>query len=357
MSSDTNNPNVTSHTALEDIRNQVRHALNSGTPENHERFFSRFSISNEQRRKFMENAQSDSSLGSACPTLPIPKLIHRIWLTDPLNPAVPPEGYLKRIASQCRRLGTAYSYVFWHNSEQTASLLGEYFRGTEMVFRNIVALGSEPQLLQRIDLAISHKKYVLAGDISKYLVLREIGGVYADLGVDFGNPLLDLLKITDAALFLDSGLFFQPAFMAAPPNLKPFRIWCSLLSRPEVVSAIGLSDSAGFTPGNEIWVHGGIGFTAALILFFDHQYRLLPVPPNRGLLHSESQGSWYRPGNKYGNASIASAPVTHLNWNQHLELVQLNRQRDDKSPHLSSSTLVRLNVAQHLSRLYWLEAN
>jgi hypothetical protein len=345
---------------LLELKCQIKQLFNDSTPENHERFFSKFSISNQQRLDFVgdtlssfQTSLSDDRIGQTSTSLS-QKLIHRLWLTNPKNPSSPPKSYLERIDKQRKRLSDEYQCVFWHNSEQAASMLSEHFPEVDITFRHIHSLSTEPRLLERIDSAISYQKYVLAGDISKYLILKEIGGIYADLGVDFGKPLLDLVLSGDVALFLDSGLFFQPAFMAAPPNSYPFRVWCSLLSQPEVMSSIGLQDSSGFTAGNEIWIHGGVGFTAALILFYDGSYRVLAVPPNRGLLHHESQGSWYKPGNRYGNVSLASAPITHLNWDKHLRQTELNQQTNARLSHLSDASKARLTVAQHLERLHWL---
>jgi hypothetical protein len=350
--------------ACSDIGSQLQQLLNESTPEGHEAFFSNFCISNEQRKRFVEDTFSSLKAAlspnltcteAAAKLAPLPKLIHRLWLTNPTNPSLPPESYLKRIEKQTQRLGKSHSFVFWHNSERAASELHRHFPEAEVDFRHISSLDGDARLLERISLAIQHQKYVLAGDISKYLILKEVGGIYADLGVDFGATLVELVCGSDVSLFLDRGLFFQPAFMAAPANAMPFRIWCSLLSQPEVVSSIGLQNASKLTPGNEIWVHGGVGFTAALILFYDQSYRILAIPPNRGSLHHESQGSWYKSGNKYGNITLDSAPTTHLSWELHTRYVRLNEETQLKLIDFPGPSKTRINIRRHLNCLNWLK--
>jgi hypothetical protein len=343
-----------------EIEAQLQQLLAEATPENHESFFSKFYISNEQRKQFVEDtfsllksAVAERTIHPNTTIKPIPKLIHRLWLTNPESPAFPPEDYLRRICRQSKRLSGSYSFIFWHNAPKMASALAAQFQEAAMEFREISSLRAAPRMLERINLAIRNQKYVLAGDISKYLILRDIGGIYADLGLDFGADLVDLVSASDVALLLDRNLFFQPAFMAAPPNFTPFRIWCALLSRPEAISAIGLRDHTKFTAGSEIWVHGGVGFTAALILFYDRSYTLLTIPPNRGSLHLESQGSWYKSGNKYGNATLATAPITHLNWELHSRYVRVNVGTNSTSE-ASGPSKARSDLTRHLDNLYWL---
>jgi hypothetical protein len=191
--------------------------------------------------------------------------------------------------------------------------------------------------------------------MSKFLVIKEFGGIYADLGIDFDETLLDLVKLCDVSLFLDQNIFFQPAFMAASANCELFRLYCRLLARPEILSSLGLADASSFEPGNEIWLHGGIGFTAALMLSYSDSYRILPIAPNRGLLHHESDGSWYRPGNKFGNVTLDDAMVTHLDFSLHEKLKSLNADLDRQFSDLSPVQRVRLKIFRHSQGHYWLK--
>jgi hypothetical protein len=345
------------------LEQQVDRLLSECTPQTHESIFTKFLISNEHRKTFIE--ENLSSVKNSCSTFQtngksahgtpaIPKLINRLWLTNSNEPSLPPEDYLKRISNQVERLQGEYSFIFWHNSELVIPALEQYFGKGDIEFRNIASLTCDPRISDRIQRAISAKKYVMGGDISKFAILKEIGGVYADLGVDFKKPLLDLVQCSDMSLFLDGNLFFQPAFMAAPPNFEPLQIWGHLLSRPEVLTSIALPNSPALNAGHEIWMHGGVGFTAILMLFYDSSYNILPVPPNRGSLHHESQGSWYRAGNKYGNATLETATVTHLDWEIHSQYVRLNQEIDAGLASHPALFRLRARIARHLQDCFWL---
>jgi hypothetical protein len=340
------------------LRVEVEDLLADATPQNHQRFFENFHISNEVRLNFIRHnllfaQQSMVKFADEQPR--VPAIIHRIWLNNSQNPSVPSKYYLDRILQQARLLGDSYQYVFWHNSQYIASQLGEHFSGVGMTFRDIRSASDDTEVIASIDRAISENKFVLAGDMSKFLILREFGGIYADLGIDFNESLLDLVKLCDVSLFLDQNVFFQPAFMAASANCEIFRLYCRLLARPEILSSIGLCDASAFEAGNEIWLHGGIGFTAALMLSYADSYSILPIAPNRGLLHHESDGSWYRPGNKFGNVILDDAAVTHLDFSLHEKYRDLNRDLDHTFADLSPVQLVRLKIFRHFQHQYWLE--
>jgi hypothetical protein len=340
------------------IKKQLNELLDIATPEAHTSFFEKFHISNDQRRAFIIHLMNSLGKNLSQPKLKsatTPKIIHRVWLTDAKEPSLPPEGYLKRIHAQARKLGDEYQYIFWNNSDLASSTFGSYFSDVNIDFRDINTLLSEPKILDGIQHAISVRKFVMAGDMTKFLVLREFGGVYADLGVDFERPLLELIAHSDISLFLDRNLFFQPAFMAAPVNSAPFQTWCRLLAQPEILSAIALNNQPKFSSGHEIWLHGGVGFTASLILFHDETVNILPIPANRGLLHHESQGSWYRPGNKFGNTSMNNAQITHLNWDLHLVFMELNKDLSKRLVGLTPTQIIRITIMRYFQSLYWLK--
>ena len=337
------------------IQGEIADLLRTATPSNHAPFFSAFQIFNRDRLQFIDDAVSFLSARITEQTSAdelVPKTIHRIWLTG--HPGrLPPESYLQRIQKQLIKLADEYNFVFWHNSDFVLSELRKRLPSRNLDFRDIASVG-DSVLLSRIQRAVSAQKFVLAGDISKYLILREYGGVYADLGVDFDKPLLDLCRCADVSLFLDQNIFFQPAFMASARSSRPFRIWCDLLAQPEVLGSIAFSPDE-LTSGKEIWLHGGVGFTAALILFYDFSFSLLPVPPNRGLLHHQSEGSWYKPGGKFGNATIDTAQVTHISRDLLLDYTQKPSGLVGGLANGNSVQLIRARVVRHLKDVFWLK--
>jgi hypothetical protein len=143
-------------------------------------------------------------------------------------------------------------------------------------------------------------------------LIARFGGIYADFGVDFGADLTELVLDSDVTLFLANELFFQPALMAAPAGSRPFQLFHKLMLTPEILTACCVTEAEPLTAATEIWMHGGIAFTICTILFDAKSDRLLPVPPNRGLLHVESLGTWYRQTDNYGGVSLHDAPLTHI---------------------------------------------
>jgi hypothetical protein len=106
--------------------------------------------------------------------------------------------------------------------------------------------------------------------------------------------------------------------------------------------------------GNEIWMHGGVGFSAALMLFYDSSYSILSIPPNKGLLHHESEGSWYRVGNKFGNATLEEAAITHLDWEKHASFVVLNKRLAMALSTVSAASRARSTILSYLGQAFWL---
>jgi hypothetical protein len=91
------------------------------------------------------------------------------------------------------------------------------------------------------------------------------------------------------------------------------------------------------------------------MLSYSDSYRILPIAPNRGLLHHESDGSWYRPGNKFGNVTLDDAMVTHLDFSLHEKLKSLNADLDRQFSDLSPVQRVRLKIFRHSQGHYWLK--
>ena len=340
------------------LNRQLESLLKIATPETHSSFFSQFGITNDIRLQFVSetNRSFERAISARDVTSPrIPKIIHRLWLTDTINPAMPQEAYLNKILHQAKIFKEDYTYIFWHNCDHLATEISRIVSGANIEMRNIATISNSSTLLSRIESAIAVRKYVMAADITKYLLLREYGGIYADLGIDFEEPLIDLIRHSDIALFLDDNLFFQPAFIAAPLGSMPFRLWCCLLAQPEIVSAVTFAHNVTFNFGDEIWIHGGIGFTALLILFHNDSSNVASVPANRGLLHCESEGSWYKPGHKFGNATIGTAQSSHIDQYRHTTYVQQNADLSKILTKLTAAQLARVKIAQHLQKLFWLQ--
>jgi hypothetical protein len=287
----------------------------------------------------------------------VPKIVHRLWITSVNEGFMPPPNYIKQIASQAKGLSSDYLYIFWCNSDEICGNLTVLFAdyGAVISVRNFISVFRNDALIPIIQHFVDARKYVLAADVTKIMVLERFGGAYGDLGVQFGEGLLQLTQRSDAAVFLDSGMFLQPAFMALCPRSNIARIWSGLLKEPEVLSAIVLKDANEFTAGHEVWLHGGVGFTVVFLLFQPSHYRVLILPPQGAALQTNSLGSWYRDGNQYGNVILKDAKVTHLDVGKHRERIKANIEAHKDLPSVSNVDMVRFEILSGLQEYYWLK--
>ena len=232
---------------------------------------------------------------------------------------MPPTVYLEQIAAQAREIEAACSCVLWCNSPGIRAQIGGFFEASDapVIVRDFASEFHGSECFGIIQRFVDHRKYVLAADVAKIVLLERFGGIYADMGVQFPAHLLGLIAHADAAVFLDAGLFFQPAFMAFRAHDGMLQLWLEMLRDPEILSSFVLSGETGFSPGHEIWLHAGVGFTAIFVLLQPLHYRVLVLPPQGAALQTHSQGSWYQPGNKFGNLILDEATVTHLDFGRH----------------------------------------
>lgn len=96
---------------------QTTDLLESSTPHIHEPFYTKFSIANDLRRSFITRTPAYHLPGLGHNHSPIPRLIHRLWISRENDPLLPPEAYLNRIARQIDSFSPDYKFVMWCNSD------------------------------------------------------------------------------------------------------------------------------------------------------------------------------------------------------------------------------------------------
>lgn len=322
-------PVASSSEAYDIIRSRLDQLLalaKSDRPE----FFSRAAISEDDVRSFILQRMNAMRLKMTEPAptyQAIPKIIHRLWLTSPSHASLPPALYLAQISSQSRTLqarNLKYQYIFWTNSAEICETLQKTFDAEEapITVRNISGDFVSNSLMPVIVLFLDSKKYALAADVAKTMILSVFGGVYGDLGVQFSPDLLPLIHAADAAVFLDKGLFFQLALLAVRPGSEILGVWNSLLLHPEILTSIVLPKVEEFTPGQEVWMHCGVAFSVIFLLFQPKDFYVLVMPPQSSMMQTMSEGSWYREGTKFGNVAIRDSSVTRLSIDRHKTLVK-----------------------------------
>lgn len=249
----------------------------------------------------------------------ISRKIHRVWITKATGEYMPPEEYLEDIAAQVRNLGDSFSTIFWTNSAPARDAFAIYFEERSAPLK--VCLISELAFNEKLDLfidkLIAEKKYVLAADIIKIVILYSHGGIYADLGVQFQSPLAEMVIRSDISLILDPQLFFQLSFLAAPKESKLLEFWAWLLCQPETLTALLLPGASHFGSVDEVDILAGPGFTVCVLLLAGLIDQVLIAPCFGSLLQWRSQQSWYPGKAKYGNVPVQETPPTLMNFNLH----------------------------------------
>jgi hypothetical protein len=252
----------------------------------------------------------------------IPKVSHRIWLTDPEYPHEPPFDFIERYLNN---LVDAYppdwKHYFWIQDEALIPKTIEFIKHKKI--RNLSVKHFRKELsagnwLNLIDTFIKDKKFVFAGDILRLKIMDEVGGVYCDLGVNFLPGYVDYLtKHYDCILIYWHALFFQNSLLAMKPNNKLSNYFMKITESPYIVP-------------KEILFNGekldeGILFAGPLLTMLlldigraqNYDLRLSLLHPVNHVLSWQSNKSWYQKDEnnqpKFGNAYIPDALPSFLN--------------------------------------------
>lgn len=152
----------------------------------------------------------------------IPPISHLVWITDPSNPAEFREKDLERLAERVKLFSHgAYNWKFylWVNvDEKLLPKTRERCAGLGVELKNIDTLQSPLRLLaQRL---AKDKKYVLASDIIRILVVSENGGLYTDNDYSFYQNIDIYIMNFDSIFGFDGHrqVSLGNAFIAAVPR-------------------------------------------------------------------------------------------------------------------------------------------
>lgn len=250
---------------------------------------------------------------------PIPKVTHRIWLTNFEQPHLPPANYLDSIAGMSHELPDGWRSVFWTNSSEVAQQVSQKFLSADASVQvmDIGAVHEGSPLLPLVLRLVGERKYVLAADVAKIMVLSSEGGVYSDLGVSYSESLFSILESVDAAFVIDNQSFFQLSFLALPKSSALTSAWTSVLLRPSTLTAALYPPERVFGPVEEVGLLAGLGFTAATLCLQSNSERVLVLPYQGTLLKWSAQRSWYGSTEKFGNVIVRDSPLSVLNADAH----------------------------------------
>jgi hypothetical protein len=243
----------------------------------------------------------------------VPRLRHRIWITDPDNPTFPTSSSIYWIVNEIRsQENTGWRNIFWTNSAPVQAAVAETFAAENVCvsFRSIDEFTHLPanSVLQTL---ISHDKFVLACAIARILVIRQNGGLYSDLGVHVRNEVLDAIEISDYAIMLGENCVFQSSLFAAAAGSKLTELMMGVVCNPEAVPADIVRTSDKFSPVDEVDLFAGPGLTVLLFNFLSRCDRLLILAADGKRISWNAERSWYGEA-KFGNTDLSSSKVSVL---------------------------------------------
>jgi hypothetical protein len=280
-----------------------------------EKFLARLGGGRELFLNFIKRTQINfensflKSFKSSLSTDQIPSITHRIWLTNPTNPSMPPERFIDNYLKMIRELPSSSTHFFWTNSEAVRSYVDLKIKNSSTYQVIIVDVGlfREDSLYSAISRLVVDQKYVLAADILKMVILNRFGGVYSDLGIVYDNALFSLIQSSDYALIVGESSFFQTSFFACAPGSDLVSIFLAVMNHPFALSNSYSLAGAMVGPLDEVNIFSGPGLTVCAMLFLQDSARILLIPPQSPHLMWEAQQSWYGDDSKNGNIIVSKS--------------------------------------------------
>lgn len=161
--------------------------------------------------------------------LRIPKIIHSIWVTNPLSPKEPNQkaaDYLYQTMLACPP-SDGYRYIFWVNDPASLPNLCSHplnYRDVnlekQIEFKTITELGLISPFDQHYEYAMKTNNFGMASDILRCVILATLGGIYRDDDYQILHNLDPLLRSCDFVSGIEAPelCFVGNAFVAAKAN-------------------------------------------------------------------------------------------------------------------------------------------
>jgi len=268
------------------------------------------------------NGQAERGLISGTQTTPrIQKITHKIWLTSTDQPHPPPTDYLDAYFEMCESQPADWTHMFWSNSAVVLQLVSALaVNGGARVFAlniDMMALGPIEGTLRRL---IADRKFVLAADVLKFVVLGAYGGIYSDMGFRFDELILQIALQSDCTFLLASNMFFQTSFLSLAKGSLLSSVFLGILNNPEALSIEYAADeSKAVTAGTEVHTFCGLGYTACALLFMPPTARIFAFAESSSHKRWTAQQSWYGDKPKFGNVLISDTEPSVLRAEKYQE--------------------------------------
>lgn len=254
----------------------------------------------------------------------VPKIMHRIWLTDIHSPHEPPEDYIRIIIERAPMYSQGgWKQKIWVQDSKLipATVSRVLSEGNLIEFHSLEELQGGPWK-NTFSAFVGDKKFPFASDILRMKILYEYGGVYADMGANFKNfEVCNFISETFSySLVFWKNLFFQNSLMMMPPKSIIGEAFLQVVEDPYLVSRDILSPLSAITEGQ---LFSGLLITALMFSLPMDARDICPLVANDRIVSWQSQQSWYTEVDKgkgrFGNAYIPTAPLSVLDESGWLE--------------------------------------
>lgn len=252
-------------------------------------------------------------------TSTIPKLIHRVWLTDSANPAEPPQEYIQKMIDESRDyIDNGWQVWLWlREPGLTLNMIRRLQAANSTIILkdyNVDVLSGQPWE-ESFDRLLSARKFAFASDLLRMKLLYQYGGVYADMGARFRERrLMEFVADNfDYAFIFWETLFFQNSLMVMAPNSRIGQLYMEAANEPHSLPKSLFHALDGIEEG---MAFSGLLITALLLFSNSENFRICPLAPNGEVVEWSSERSWYTRdadgSGKFGGAYIPESGASFL---------------------------------------------
>ena len=181
---------------------------------------SRYKIPSKERLQHLDTIITEDNQNKE---RSIPNVFHQIWVTSSESPQEVPSKELGLTIDSFYKMQSvdpSFKSIFWTNNPSLIPTTIKSLQEAEVEVKSISDFGDLSDKNFELDSLIKAKKYGMASDIFRYLVVERDGGVYRDVDYELMNPetLSRIIKSTDffAGYFLEALL--GNAFFGAIPE-------------------------------------------------------------------------------------------------------------------------------------------
>ena len=249
------------------------------------------------------------------PREPIPKIVHRIWLTNEAAPVEPPAEYVSALMQEAQEYrSSGWQHYLWIQDPSILPITVNRLQKHGYV--KIMRLSDyfdEGNWLVLFRAFLSDRKFPFAADVLRMKILYEYGGVYADMGARFVKRAAaeKIISLFEYAFIFWETLFFQNSLMVMPPKSRVSHTFMRIAENPYTIPRVLLEPLTGTSEG---MAFSGLLVTAIVLRLFSRHDRICLLAPNGNVVSWSSQQSWYtNTGDnvgKHGNAYVPTSSAS-----------------------------------------------